>query len=33
VKINGEEVINQRELTAGDVVEVGKMKAAFSFQD
>ena len=33
VKINGEEVITQRELNAGDVVEVGKVKAAFSFQD
>jgi hypothetical protein len=33
LKINGEDVIAQRELTAGDVIEVGKMKAAFSFQD
>ena len=33
VKINGEEVISQRELNAGDVIEVGKVKAAFSFQD
>ena len=33
VKINGEEVISQRELAAGDVIEVGKVKAAFSFQD
>ena len=33
VKINGEEVVTQRELTAGDVIEVGKVKAAFSFQD
>jgi pSer/pThr/pTyr-binding forkhead associated (FHA) protein len=33
VKINGEEVVSQREMNAGDVIEVGKMKAAFSFQD
>ena len=33
VRINGEEVSGQRELAAGDVVEIGKMKAAFSFQD
>ncbi|HEY1525493.1 MAG TPA: FHA domain-containing protein [Candidatus Angelobacter sp.] len=33
VKINGEDVVGQRELTAGDVIEVGKVKAAFSFQD
>ena len=33
VKINGEEVVTQRELSAGDVIEVGKVKAAFSFQD
>ncbi|HEY2232135.1 MAG TPA: FHA domain-containing protein [Candidatus Angelobacter sp.] len=33
LKINGEEVITQRELSAGDVIEVGKVKAAFSFQD
>lgn len=33
VKINGEEVITQREMNAGDVIEVGKVKAAFSFQD
>jgi hypothetical protein len=25
--------MSQRELTAGDVIEVGKVKAAFSFQD
>jgi pSer/pThr/pTyr-binding forkhead associated (FHA) protein len=33
VKINGEEVISQRELNSGDIIEVGKVKAAFSFQD
>ncbi len=33
LKINGEDVATQRELTAGDVIEVGKVKAAFSFQD
>ncbi|HEX2328495.1 MAG TPA: FHA domain-containing protein [Candidatus Angelobacter sp.] len=33
VKINGEQVQGQRELAAGDLIEVGKMKAAFSFQD
>ncbi|MGZ4855999.1 MAG: FHA domain-containing protein [Candidatus Angelobacter sp.] len=33
LKINGEDVVSQRELNAGDVIEVGKMKAAFSFQD
>jgi pSer/pThr/pTyr-binding forkhead associated (FHA) protein len=33
VRINGEDVIGQRELSAGDIIEVGKVKAAFSFQD
>jgi pSer/pThr/pTyr-binding forkhead associated (FHA) protein len=33
LKVNGEQVTGQRELTAGDVIEVGKVKAAFSFQD
>lgn len=33
LKINGEEVLSQRELSPGDVIEIGKMKAAFSFQD
>ncbi|MGZ4873022.1 MAG: FHA domain-containing protein [Candidatus Angelobacter sp.] len=33
LRINGEDVASQRELNAGDVIEVGKMKAAFSFQD
>jgi pSer/pThr/pTyr-binding forkhead associated (FHA) protein len=33
LKINGENVVSQRELTAGDVIEVGKVKASFSFQD
>lgn len=33
VKINGEQLSGQRELAAGDLIEVGKLKAAFSFQD
>jgi pSer/pThr/pTyr-binding forkhead associated (FHA) protein len=33
LKINGEEVVSQRELNSGDIIEVGKIKAAFSFQD
>jgi hypothetical protein len=33
VRINGELVSGQRELAAGDVLEIGKVKAAFSFQD
>lgn len=33
LKINGEEVLSQRELAPGDVIEIGKMKAAFSYQD
>jgi pSer/pThr/pTyr-binding forkhead associated (FHA) protein len=33
LKINGEDVVSQRELAAGDIIEVGKVKAAFSFQD
>lgn len=33
LKINGEQVQSQRELAAGDVIEIGSMKAAFSFQD
>jgi pSer/pThr/pTyr-binding forkhead associated (FHA) protein len=33
LRINGEEVFSQRELAPGDVIEIGKMKAAFSFQD
>ncbi len=33
LKLNGEQVLSQRELTPGDVIEIGKMKAAFSFQD
>jgi pSer/pThr/pTyr-binding forkhead associated (FHA) protein len=33
VRINGEEVVSQRELSSGDIIEVGKVKAAFSFQD
>jgi pSer/pThr/pTyr-binding forkhead associated (FHA) protein len=32
LKVNGEDVATQRELTVGDVVEVGKFKATFSFQ-
>jgi pSer/pThr/pTyr-binding forkhead associated (FHA) protein len=33
VKVNGEQLSGQRELNAGDMIEVGKLKAAFSFQD
>ncbi|HYX52774.1 MAG TPA: FHA domain-containing protein [Candidatus Limnocylindrales bacterium] len=33
LKINGEEVQSQRELAPGDLIEIAKMKAAFSFQD
>jgi len=33
LKINGEDVSGQRELNEGDVIEVGKMKATFNFQD
>ncbi len=33
LKINGDLVTTQRELNEGDVIEVGKIKAAFSFQD
>ena len=33
LKINAEEVIGQRELKEGDIIEVGKLKAAFTFQD
>ncbi len=33
LKINGEDVVTQRELVPGDIIEVGKVKAAFSFQD
>jgi pSer/pThr/pTyr-binding forkhead associated (FHA) protein len=33
VRINGEQLSGQRELAAGDLIEVGKLKAAFSFQD
>ena len=33
LKINGEDVLTQRELASGDIIEVGKVKAAFSFQD
>jgi pSer/pThr/pTyr-binding forkhead associated (FHA) protein len=33
LKINGEDVVAQRELAAGDIIEVGKVKAAFSFQE
>ena len=31
LKLNGEDVVGQRELASGDVIEVGKVKAAFSF--
>ena len=33
LKINAEEVIGQRELKEGDIIEVGKVKAAFTFQE
>ena len=33
LKVNGEPVTTQRELNAGDVVEVGKFKASFGFQE
>jgi len=33
LKINGENVVSQRELVSGDIIEVGKVKAAFSFQE
>lgn len=33
LKVNGEESPNQRELNAGDIIEVGRFKATFSFQE
>jgi pSer/pThr/pTyr-binding forkhead associated (FHA) protein len=33
LKVNGEDSPHQRELNQGDVIEVAKFKAAFSFQD
>ena len=33
LRINGNRVLSQRELSPGDVIEIGKVKAAFSFQD
>jgi pSer/pThr/pTyr-binding forkhead associated (FHA) protein len=33
LKVNGEDSPNLRELNAGDVIEVGKFKAVFSFQE
>ncbi len=33
LKINGIDLVGQRELASGDVIEVGKVKAAFSFQE
>ena len=33
LKINDEDSPNQRELTAGDTIEVGKFKAVFSWQE
>jgi len=33
VKINGEDFDGQRELKEGDILEVGRVKAAFAFQD
>ncbi|HYL92504.1 MAG TPA: FHA domain-containing protein, partial [Alphaproteobacteria bacterium] len=32
IKINGEEVAGQRELKEGDLIEVAKVKATFSYQ-
>ena len=33
LKVNGEDITTQRELSAGDMIEVGKLKASFSFQE
>ncbi len=33
LRINGEDVVGQRELNEGDIIEVANLKAAFSFQD
>ncbi|HEY6308298.1 MAG TPA: FHA domain-containing protein [Candidatus Angelobacter sp.] len=33
LKVNGEDSPNQRELNPGDVIEVGKFRAEFSYQD
>lgn len=33
LKVNGEDSPNQRELNAGDVIEVGKFKAVFNWQE
>jgi pSer/pThr/pTyr-binding forkhead associated (FHA) protein len=33
LKINGQDIVSQRELEAGDIIEVGKVKAAFNFQE
>jgi pSer/pThr/pTyr-binding forkhead associated (FHA) protein len=33
VKVNGDHVVTQRELESGDIIEVGKVKAEFSFQE
>ena len=33
LKINGEDISGQRELNEGDVIEVGKMKATFNYQE
>ena len=33
LKVNGQDLHAQRDLAAGDVIEVGKLKAAFSFQE
>jgi len=33
LRVNGEDSPNLRELNAGDVIEVGKFKAVFSFQE
>jgi hypothetical protein len=33
LRVNGEDSPNQKELRDGDLIEVGKLKATFSFQD
>src|SRR5438445_533649 len=33
LRINGVDLVGQRELASGDIIEVGKVKAAFSFQE
>lgn len=33
VKVNGDHIVNQRELESGDIIDVGKVRAEFSFQE